>query len=157
MIRRALDRLDRLEEDLIALALALMTVVTFANVVDRKLLHTGLAFAEELTVALFVWASLLGAAVATRRGAHLGFAYLVDRLPRGGRVAAEALAGVAALLVFGLLAWFGVGWVAVQYRYGATTPAMGWPAWVFGLAIPVGAAAVVLRTAAALLRLTRRR
>jgi C4-dicarboxylate transporter DctQ subunit len=152
-----LRRLDRLEEDLIALALAAMTVVTFANVVDRKLLHVGLAFAEELTVALFVWASLLGAAVAARRGAHLGFSYLVERLPRGGRLAAEALAGLAALAVFGLLAWYGVGWVAVQYRYGATTPAMGWPAWVFGLALPVGAAAVALRTAVGLARLVRAR
>ncbi len=149
--------LARLEEDLLAAALAVMTAVTFANVVDRKFLHVGLAFAEELTVALFVWASLLGAAVATRRGVHLGFSYLVDRLPPRGQVAADLLAGVAALVVFGLLGWYGVGWVATQYRYEATTPAMGWPAWVFGLAIPVGSAAIVLRTIGALLHTAARR
>jgi TRAP-type C4-dicarboxylate transport system permease small subunit len=149
-------RLDHIEEGLLAAALAVMTLVTFANVVDRKLLHVGLAFAEELTVALFVWASLLGAAVATRRGVHLGFGYIVARLPRAGRVGAEALAGVSALLVFGLLGWYGAGWVATQYRYEATTPAMGWPAWLFGLAIPVGAAAVLLRTVAGLVGAARR-
>lgn len=149
--------LARLEEDLLAAALAVMTFVTFANVVDRKFLHLGLAFAEELTVSLFVWASLLGAAVATRRGVHLGFSYVADRLPPGGRLATEVLAGLAALAVFGLLGWYGVGWVAVQYRYEATTPAMGWPAWVFGLAIPVGSAAIVLRTLEAMLRAARGR
>jgi len=145
-VRRLGRLVDRLEEDLLAAALGVMTVVTFANVLDRKLLHLGLAFAEELTVSLFVWASLLGAAVAARRGVHLGFSYLADRLPPGGRVASEALAGAAALLVFGVVGWFGVGWVATQYGYAATTPAMGWPAWPFGLAIPVGSLAIVLRT-----------
>lgn len=149
--------LARIEEDLLAAALAVMTLVTFANVVDRKFLHLGLAFAEELTVSLFVWASLLGAAVATRRGVHLGFSYVADRLPPHARLATEILAGVAALAVFGLLGWYGMGWVATQYRYEATTPAMGWPAWVFGLAVPVGSAAIVLRTVGAMRRAARGR
>lgn len=154
---RLLRRIDRLEEDLLVVALGLMTAVTFANVLDRKFLHIGLAFAEELTVSLFVWASLLGAAVATRRGIHLGFAYLANRLPPAGRRAVELLAGVAALLVFGLLGYYGIGWVATQYRYGATTPAMGWPAWLFGLAVPVGSLVIVLRTLGVMLRATRPR
>lgn len=153
--RPAARILARLEEDLLAAALAVMTLVTFANVVDRKFLHVGLAFAEELTVSLFVWASLLGAAVATRRGLHLGFSYLADRLPPRGRLVTELLSGAAALLVFGLLGWHGIGWVATQYRYDATTPAMGWPAWLFGLAIPVGSAAIVLRTVEGMVRAVR--
>ncbi|HEY8370630.1 MAG TPA: TRAP transporter small permease [Thermodesulfobacteriota bacterium] len=153
--RSAARILARLEEDLLAAALAVMTLVTFANVVDRKFLHVGLAFAEELTVSLFVWASLLGAAVATRRGLHLGFSFLADRLPPRGRLVTELLSGAAALLVFGLLGWYGIGWVATQYRYDATTPAMGWPAWLFGLAIPVGSAVIVLRTVEGMVRAVR--
>ncbi len=152
---RLLRRIDRLEEDLLVVALGTMTAVTFANVLDRKFLHIGLAFAEELTVSLFVWTSLLGAAVATRRGAHLGFSYIADRLPPAGRLAVELFAGVATLLVFGLLGYYGIGWVATQYRYGATTPAMGWPAWLFGLAVPVGSSVIVLRTLGAMLRAAR--
>ena len=46
---------DRFEETLIASLLGIMAVVTFANVVARKLFNSNIMWALELTVFLFGW------------------------------------------------------------------------------------------------------
>lgn len=63
---------DRLEEQIIALLLGLMTGLTFANVIARYVLDTGILWALEVTVFLFGWLVLLGASYAVKQRAHLG-------------------------------------------------------------------------------------
>ncbi len=76
---------DRIEETVIALILGTMTMITFINVVVRKLFsndppyliellkleNIGL-WGGELTVFLFGWLCLLGASYAVKKNAHLG-------------------------------------------------------------------------------------
>ena len=76
---------DRIEETVIALILGLMTLITFTNVIVRKLFfndppwvvkilgleNIGL-WGGELTVFMFGWLGLLGASYAVKKNAHLG-------------------------------------------------------------------------------------
>ncbi|SMP22409.1 TRAP transporter small permease [Shimia sagamensis] len=76
---------DRIEETVIALILGTMTMITFINVIVRKLFandppyfiellkleNIGL-WGGELTVFLFGWLCLLGASYAVKKNAHLG-------------------------------------------------------------------------------------
>ncbi|MCZ4352639.1 TRAP transporter small permease [Roseovarius aestuarii] len=63
---------DVIEENLIALLLGIMTLLTFANVVARKGFNSSILWGLEATVFLFGWLVLLGASYAVKKGAHLG-------------------------------------------------------------------------------------
>jgi len=80
-------RLERLVEWLMALALAIMVVLVFGNVVLRYAFNSGLAWAEEVARLMFVWLIFLGAILALRHHAHIGVEMLQQRLPRKARLA----------------------------------------------------------------------
>lgn len=73
-------RLERLVEWLMALALAIMVVLVFGNVVLRYAFDSGLAWAEEVARLMFVWLIFLGAILALRHHAHIGVEMLQQRL-----------------------------------------------------------------------------
>ncbi|UUZ69906.1 TRAP transporter small permease [Polaromonas sp. P2-4] len=75
----------RLLEVLIALALAVMVVLVFGNVVLRYAFNSGITVSEEISRWLFVWLVFLGAIVALKEHGHLGSDMLVSRLPTLGK------------------------------------------------------------------------
>jgi TRAP-type C4-dicarboxylate transport system permease small subunit len=82
-----LDRLCRLLEFAVALALACMVVLVFGNVVLRYGFNSGITVSEELSRWLLVWLTFLGAIVAVREHTHLGVDSLVRMLsPAGKRI-----------------------------------------------------------------------
>lgn len=97
-----ISRIDRLEETLIAIILAVMTGFTFANVVARYVFNANIFYALELTVFLFAWLVLLGASYAVKKTLHLGVDAIVNTAPpRAQRV--MALIVVAVCLAYSLL------------------------------------------------------
>jgi TRAP-type transport system small permease protein len=86
-VNRLLDGYCRLLDALMALALAIMVVLVFGNVVLRYAFNSGITVSEEVSRWLFVWMTFLGAIVALKEHAHLGSDMLVSRLPTGGKKA----------------------------------------------------------------------
>jgi TRAP-type C4-dicarboxylate transport system permease small subunit len=82
---RVIDGFCRLLDGLIALALALMVVLVFGNVVLRYGFNSGITVSEEVSRWLFVWMTFLGAIVALKEHGHLGSDMLVSRLPTVGK------------------------------------------------------------------------
>ncbi len=76
---------DRFQENFVAVLLGLMTIVTFANVVARYVLNTGILWGLEVTVFLFGWMVLIGAAYAVKTKAHLGVDAVLLAVARPGR------------------------------------------------------------------------
>ncbi|NHQ74842.1 TRAP transporter small permease [Roseovarius gahaiensis] len=93
---------DRIEENLIAALLGLMTVVTFANVVARYLFNSNILWALEVTVYMFGWLVLLGASYAVKKRAHLGVDAILNMVSAPVR-RVMALFSVACCLIFSLL------------------------------------------------------
>ena len=94
--------LDRLEENLIALILGAMTLITFANVILRKFFASGILWGLEATVFLFAWLVLLGASYAVKKNAHLGVDALINILSlRTRRIL--ALVAVAICIAYSML------------------------------------------------------
>src|SRR5262245_66399091 len=77
-----LDRLvARIEAGIIVLLVFCLTAVTFAQVITRYGLGDPLIWSEELARYLFVWVSMIGAALAIRQGGHFGLDLLIRRMP----------------------------------------------------------------------------
>src|SRR3569833_3316251 len=120
-MKRFVPRAERLVEWLMALALAVMVVLIFGNVVLRYAFNSGFAWAEELSRLMFVWLIFLGAILALRRHAHLGVEILQARLPRGARRACALFSHL--LMLFGL--WRGRGGGGGRGRGGRRAGAAG--------------------------------
>lgn len=104
-LRAAILALDgivaRVEAVAIALLVALLTGVTFSQVVSRYVFDDPLIWSEEAARYLFVWVTMVGAALGMREGGHYGLDIVVKRLPRAVR---GAVGTVAALVVLAFLA-----------------------------------------------------
>ena len=127
------------------LLLAVMTAVALLNVVTRYLIRYSLAFTEEVVVSLFVWLTLLGASIAFREGMHLGFTWVVERMPRGLQRCAIWLSAALALGLFTAVVYFGVGQIRSERQLGTTSEALAVPQWWYTAGIPVIGVLILLR------------
>ncbi|MCA0044595.1 TRAP transporter small permease [Celeribacter litoreus] len=93
---------DGLEENIIALILGVMTLITFTNVVLRYVFNHSLIWGLEVVLILFAWLVLLGISYGFKKTSHLGVDAVINVLPhRGQRVL--ALISAAACLVYAAL------------------------------------------------------
>nr|WP_246522722.1 TRAP transporter small permease [Neoroseomonas eburnea] len=145
----------RIEEVLIAAAMAAMALITAANVVTRYLTNVSLAFTEEYSVALMVVVALLGTALATATGRHIRIGVLIDEGPPAYRRWAEAAAMVLTIACFALLAWYGARLAYDEYRFEVLSNGLGHPNWLYTGWLPLLSLVVIGRAAGRLMRVLR--
>ncbi|UHL64563.1 TRAP transporter small permease [Paralcaligenes sp. KSB-10] len=148
-------RLDRLEEGLIALLLAAMTLITFGQVVARYVFNYSFVWALELTTYLFGALIFIGMSYGVRVGAHIGVDALVKILP--ARIAHRvAIVACALCLAYAGIVFVG-GWIYVDkiYEVGIMAQDMPIPQWVPRLVLPIGFALLFIRFAGVLIGLLR--
>ena len=145
--------LDYIEESLVCVCLVVMTALTFVNVVARYVFSASLSFSEEITTYLFVLLSLLGSAIAAKRGAHLGLTIISDRVgPKAGRVL--GIISMAFATAFSaIICYFGFFMALNQFNKGQLTAGTQLPEWIFGSFVPIGALFVTIRFGENLVRL----
>ena len=103
MLTRLIDWYCRAIRFGMVIALALMVVLVFGNVVLRYGFNTGITVSEELSRWLFVWITSMGAIVAMKEGTHLGSDTLVSRLSLAGKKTCFVLAHLLMLFACWLL------------------------------------------------------
>lgn len=129
----------------IVVALSLMVIMVFSNVVLRYVFNSGITASEELARFCFIWLIFVGAVLAMKERAHLGVDTLISRLPRSGKVLFVLISNalmlwVCYLFFIGSLSQTIVGW-------GTLKPATGIPMafhYGTGLVMSVGIAIIVL-------------
>lgn len=103
MLTKLISVYCRLLEVVIAVALAVMVVLVFGNVILRYAFNSGLTLSEELSRWLFVWMTFLGAIVAMKDGTHLGSDTLVSKLSVTGQKVFLVIGHVLMLFICWLL------------------------------------------------------
>lgn len=93
---------ESIEEGFIAIALGLMTVITFANVVARYIFNSNILWALEVTVVLFAWLVLVGCAYGIKKTFHIGVDVVINLMPPPLKKL-MALLAVGSSLVFAVL------------------------------------------------------
>ncbi len=136
---------DCLEEILLVLGIAFMTVMNFVNVVSRYCFTNSFSFTEELTVMAFVWITMFGVATGFKRYAHLGMSYFTDLFPRRLKAYMSFFYLFCAVLMIAVLIYEGIIMVKGQIALDARTPALGMPTMYQGLAMPVGGVFILIR------------
>jgi C4-dicarboxylate transporter DctQ subunit len=146
---------DRLEEGAIAFLLALMTLITFGQVIARYVFDYSFVWALELVTFLFAWLIFLGMSYGVRAGSHIGVDALVKALgPRGARV----VSAVAALccIAYALICLYGsFNYVRAMQMIGTLAQDLPIPVWIPQIVLPLGFALLALRFAEVLYRIVR--
>ncbi len=127
-----------------AVGVAFVAMITL-EVVSRYLFDFSIAVVNAGARMLLVWFFLLGAGLALRRGAHVGFELLLQSLSGTGRRAVSQASRAVSLAFFALMLWSGV--VATMAAIAQTDPGLGISvAWGVA-AIPAGFALLVYHLA----------
>jgi len=143
--------LAAVERFLMAASMGLLCLLTMANVLVRYFTDISFAFTEEISVALLVVMTLVGASHAFASNHHIAIAWFIDRKPVL-RPAARRFALLCSLLMFGLLAWYGVRMAWDDYAFEVTSPSLGVPQWWYTVSLPLLSIVIVLRLLALLWR-----
>jgi TRAP-type C4-dicarboxylate transport system permease small subunit len=134
-----------IERALLALGMALLCIITMANVVVRYFTNISFAFTEEISVWLMVFITLVGASSAFFTDRHISVTVVVERFPPRARRIVSLIAPAATLLMFVLLAWYGGRMAYDDFRYEVTSPALGVPQWIYSVWLPALSLAIAAR------------
>lgn len=145
----------KIEEFFAALAMALICVITFANVVVRYFTDASFAFTEEFSVFLMVVLTLFGASAAFARNTHIRVTFFTERLPRALARKLEYVVLALGAAMFGIMAWYGYFLFLDDWEYGTTSPGIGIPQWIYTIWLPLLSAVIFLRLVGRALRLAR--
>lgn len=153
-MRHLLPRAERLIEWLMAVALAVMVVLVFGNVMLRYLFNTGIAAAEEVARLMFVWLIFLGAILALRRHAHLGVEIVQAHLPPAVRRICAIISHL--LMLYGLWLFLYGSWTQTLIGLHTFSTVLRYPTAFMASAGLVCSLSMMLIVAVNLWRIVRR-
>lgn len=142
----------KLEEYAAGIAIAILGIITFVNVVVRYLTNFSFAFTEEFSVFLMVLVALLGGSSVMAKGGHLKIRFVVDRLSPPRRRVISLIANVLTAIMFLLLAIFGARMAWDEYRFEVTSPGLGVPTWIYTIWLPLLSLAIFGRAVGVMIR-----
>jgi len=147
----------QIEEFFAAIAMALICLITFANVLVRYFTDESFAFTEEFSVFLMVVLTFVGTSAAFAKNAHIRMSFVVEKLqPRIAHRIEIAVMGIAASL-FAIIVWYGIKLLLDDWNFDTTSPGIGIPQWIYTLWLPVLSAVIALRITGRIMRLVRRK
>lgn len=147
----------KVEEFFAALAMALICLITFANVLVRYFSDESFAFTEEFSVFLMVVLTFVGASAAFAKNSHIRMSFLVEKLPSWIAHYVEIAMMVVAAVLFAIIVWYGMRLLLDDWNFDTTSPGIGIPQWIYTLWLPLLSAAIALRIIGRIVRLARRK
>lgn len=122
--------------------LALMTLAVFVQVAVRYVGHWTVTGLDEVARYLFVWLVMIGAAAAMHRGQHTALEYFRDRMTLRVQALTRAITNGVGMLLF--LSLIKSSLVLVPNAQLQTSAGLGLPLCYVYVAVPVGAALILL-------------
>jgi C4-dicarboxylate transporter DctQ subunit len=130
--------INRLEEGVLATLLALMTILTFVQVVLRYAFNSGLVWSLEATTYLFAALILFGMSYGVRTQTHIAVDVVIRRLPKRAAKIVNLVA-ILACLSYALLMLYGsavfVDRLMILGNHARDIPL---PKWLLTVTMPLG-------------------
>ena len=148
-ILRWSDRVNGWSEKLLFGLMLAMIFFTTVQVIFR-VFFTAFSWTEEITCFLLFYASLVGAAVAFKRGSHIAVTFIAERLPGAAQKALAVGVHLLGILFFTVIVIHGA--LLMKTESHQLSPGLQIPmAWVYA-AFPVVGAAIILHLLAGIRR-----
>lgn len=134
MIKKLVNQID---DAIGTVALIGILAITIVNVFCRFILNDSFAWAEEVSIGLFVWLVFIGVSSAMKRNGHIGVDYFVEKLPRPLKLVAIVIRAAAIYFVL-LFVFVYLGYELMAQASSKLTPVLGISYQWIDLAVPVG-------------------
>ncbi|WP_372421682.1 TRAP transporter small permease [Salinarimonas chemoclinalis] len=135
----------KIEEALGALAMALIVVISFGNVLARYFTNVSFAFTEEFSIFLLVFMTFVGASAAFATNEHIRIGFFLGLMGPRTRLLAEAVTLLATTAMFALIVYYGAQVTFDEWYWGETSPGLGYPAWIYTIWLPLLSLAILGR------------
>jgi C4-dicarboxylate transporter, DctQ subunit len=145
MLARLRDAGDRLEEAFMVVVLAVMTLLTFVQVVLRYLFGTGFVWSLEVTTYLSAWLVLIGMSYGVRTQAHIAVDVMTSRLPPRAARGVALLALLVALVSCVLMTYGSAVFVERLFALGNDARNIPLPRWLLTAVMPFGFGLLAVR------------
>lgn len=135
----------KIEDWLTVIVIALLALITFANVLVRYFTNRSFAWTEEFSIFLMIVLALVAGSAAVARNRHIRIEYFIGK---GSPTRQRVLGRFGALMVvvmFGLIAVLSSRMVWDDIRFGETSPGIGVPQWWYSLWLPLLSVVIALR------------
>ena len=142
----------KIEDWLTVIVMALLALITFANVLARYFTSESFAWTEEFSVFLMIVLALVAGSASVARNRQIRIEFFSDR---GSPARQRALARFGALMVallFTLIAVLSLRTVYDDIHFGETSPGIGVPQWWYTIWLPVLSLAIAGRALGLFLR-----
>lgn len=136
---------ENIEEFLLVIALAAMTIIMGIQVFSRYVLGMSLSWSEELTRYIFIWAGFLSVSYCTKRCISIKIEQFVAAFPRRGKAMFKVVNHTVELILFTYLLPYAWVYFYTAVKSGQTSPALGIPMYVVQAAPLVGFALTAFR------------
>lgn len=144
MIDKGSERLARIIELVLAFAFMIAVLLNFTNVVGRYVFGVALLGSDEVQVFIMVAMTFLGAAVVTRRNAHLRMDVLLRFMPEQMRYLLRIAEQVLLVVLAGFVLSQSYVYAGRMLRIGRTSDMAGVPMWIPHGAVALGFALILL-------------
>lgn len=145
----------RIEDWLTVIVMALLALITFANVLVRYFTDSSFAWTEEISIFLMIVLAMVAGSAAVARDRHIRIEYFAESGSMARRQRLSQLGALLVALLFGTMAVLSMRVVWDDYRFGETSPGIGVPQWWYSVWLPVFSALITWRAIGLFLRRSR--
>lgn len=144
-MRKIVEYYDKAEAHILAISLAVTTLLIFIQVILRYVFNSSLHWSEELARYVFIWQIWLGTSIAMKTDEHIRMDMLGNKLNERGKMILSIISNSLMLLFCLFLVCYGSELVHSMMRRGISSPALRIPMWVVYLALPASQLIVGMR------------
>lgn len=141
-----------IEDWLTVIIMALLALITFANVLVRYFTDASFAWTEEVSVFLMIVLAMVAGSAAVARNRHIRIEYFADSGPQSRQRALAKFGAAMVALLFALMTVLSARVLWDDVRFGETSPGIGVPQWWYSMWLPIISAAITLRAVGLMLR-----
>ena len=141
-----------IEDWLTVIIMALLALITFANVLVRYFTSASFAWTEEVSIFLMIVLAMVASSAAVARNRHIRIEYFADAGPESRQRALARFGAALVALLFALIAVLSARVLWDDVQYGETSPGIGVPQWWYTMWLPILSVAIMGRAIGLLLR-----
>ncbi len=145
----------RIEDWLTVIVMALLALITFANVLVRYFTSSSFAWTEEISIFLMIVLALVAGSAAVARDRHIRIEFFCESGSAARRRFLAQLGALMVALLFALIAALSVRVVWDDFRYEETSPGIGVPQWWYSVWLPVLSLLITWRAVGLFIRRSR--
>lgn len=144
--KSVLSTLDQhFERAVLVIVLSLIIILISQEVVRRYVFDASTAWAQQVAIFLYVFASWIGAAYAVRLRIHLQMSFVQDSLPNKLRIATITFGNALFLVLLAVITYYAADIALLQYELGRSLVGVDVPSyWFYGMT-PIATTILAIR------------